>query len=171
MNKKYTIIILVVIVVLIAIYGAFLLGKKSSSGPMVNEGPQKEEQKQATTTTGTNTATTPAKKTTTTGTTAPKTTSAVTILKDGSYLVSYTDRGFSPATLEIKVGKSVHFVNNSNKAMSLTTTEPNNQIYGEFNQGKTVGRGGSYDFTFLKSGVWSYMNRNNQGDRGVIIVK
>lgn len=165
MNKKYLII---VIIVVLAIYGAFLWGKRSPVGTEVNEAPQGENHEQATTAT-TTPVVTPVKKTTTTPT-APKMTS-VTILKDGSYLVSYTDRGFIPATLEIKTGKSVHFVNNSNKAMSLTTTEPNSQIYGEFNQGKTVGKGGVYDFTFLNAGSWSYMNRNNQGDRGVVMVK
>ena len=87
--------------------------------------------------------------------------------KDGSYLVSYTSRGFSPATLTIKAGKSVHFVNNSNKAMSLTTTSVDNQIQSEFNQSKTVGQGGTFDFTFMSAGTWGYMNRNNPSDQGL----
>ncbi|MBI3634105.1 MAG: cupredoxin domain-containing protein [Candidatus Yonathbacteria bacterium] len=165
MNKKY--IITAVVIALVFVYGVFLRGDKSLNGIPMNETPQ--EQEQATTSATTLPVAHSVTKTTTT-TSAPKA-SSVTILKDGSYLVSYTDRGFVPATLEIKTGKSVHFVNNSNKAMSLTTTEPNSQIYGEFNQGKTVGKGGSYDFTFLQSGVWSYVNRNNQVDKGVVIVK
>lgn len=98
--------------------------------------------------------------------------SSPTILKDGSYLVSYISTGFSPKTITIKKGKSIHFVNNSNKAMSLATTDTtNSQIFSEFNQGKTVGRGGSYDFTFLTAGTWGYMNRNNPADKGVVIVQ
>ena len=165
MNKKYLIYLAIAVATLVVVYGAFLWGKSSPVNIEINDVLQEEAKDQATTTP----VVAPVKKTTT-GTNPSKTT-GTTILKDGSYLVSYTDRGFVPSSLEIKTGKSVHFVNNSNKAMSLTTTEPNSQVYGEFNQSKTVGRGGVYDFTFLHSGSWSYVNRNNQGDKGVIIVK
>lgn len=164
MNKKY---IIAGVVVLVAILIGFFFGKESAVAP---QEPVNGASEQATTTP---TVTTAPSKTTTT-TTAPKTTTtgAATILKDGSYLVTYTNTGFSPKTLTIKKGKSVHFVNNSSKAMSLTTTDTtNSQVYAEFNQGKTVGKGGSYDFTFLSSGTWGYMNRNNQVDRGTVIVQ
>lgn len=90
---------------------------------------------------------------------------------EGAYIISYTASGFVPPVVEIRQGKSVHFVNDSNKAMSIASQEPNDQVYGELNQGKTVGRGGTYDFTFLKTGTWKYLNRNNSLDTGVIIVK
>jgi plastocyanin len=91
--------------------------------------------------------------------------------KDGAYIVSYTNAGFSPKTVTIKVGKAVHFVNNSSKAMSVTTTTTQNQVQSELNQGKTVGQGGTYDFTFTAPGTWVYMNRNAQTDYGTIIVQ
>lgn len=94
-----------------------------------------------------------------------------TMTKGGAYIVSYTNDGFVPKNLTIKVGKSVHFVNNSSKAMSITTTTTQNQIQSEFNQGKTVGQGGSYDFTFLATGSWVYMNRNAKTDFATIIVE
>lgn len=108
--------------------------------------------------------------------TATKTTSVTvattpSMMPDGSYLVSYTASGFVPPVIEIARGKSVHFVNDSNKAMSIASQEPNSQVYSELNQGKTVGKGGTYDFTFLTAGTWKYMNRNNSLDTGVIIVK
>lgn len=165
MNKRNAII--AVIVALVIVYGVFLRVSRSPTSPDMNGPSQVQEQEYATTTVSVP-VTTPVKKTTTVS--QPKTTS-VTILKDGSYLVSYTDRGFVPATLEIKAGKSVHFVNNSNKAMSLTTTSAESNVYGEFNQSKTVGKGGTYDFTFLQPGIWNYVNRNNQGDQGVVVVK
>lgn len=159
MIKKY---ILAIIAIVLAVWIGFFFGKKAAVAPEV---PVNGVSEQSTAT--------PAP-TTTTAMATPKTTTAVApvMTKDGSYLVSYTNRGFSPSTLTIKVGKSVHFANNSSKAMSLTSTDTtNSQIYSEFNQEKTVGQGGSYDFTFLSAGVWGYMNRNNQGDRGIVIVK
>lgn len=155
----------------LAIWIGFSWGKKSAQAP---EAPVNNGVEQAVTTP----ASTVAKKTTTTATapktttaTAPKTSVTPTLTKDGSYLVSYTASGFSPRTITIKSGKSVHFVNNSNKAMSLTSTDVDNQTHLEFNQGKTVGQGGVYDFTFMSAGTWGYMNRNNQADRGTIIVQ
>lgn len=108
---------------------------------------------------------TPVKTTSVTVATTPS------VAKDGSYLVSYTASGFVPPVIEIQAGKSVHFVNESNKAMSVTSQEPNSQVFGELNQGKSVSRGGFYDFTFLQPGAWKYMNRNNSLDTGVIVVK
>lgn len=166
MNKRN--VIIVVIVALVIAIGAFLRVSRSPIDSDMN-GPSQDQGQEYATTTVSTAVTTPVPKTTST-ISAPKTTS-VTILKDGSYLVSYTDRGFVPATLEIKAGKSVHFVNNSNKAMSLTTTSTESNVYGEFNQSKTVGKGGTYDFTFLQPGIWNYVNRNNQGDKGVVVVK
>lgn len=165
-NKKY---IIGAVVIIIAVWIGFSMGKKSAEAPEVplNDTTVVPETK-------TTVSTVPVKKTTTTTTTAPKTTTTVSspiMTKDGSYLVSYTSRGFSPATLTIKKGMSVHFVNNSTKAMSLTTTTTDNQVQSEFNQGKTVGQGGTYDFTFMTAGSWYYMNRNNAADFGVIIVQ
>lgn len=160
MIKKY---ILAIIAITLAVWAGFFFGKKAVNAP---ENPINGFIEQATTT--------PVSITTKTATTvAPKTTtpSAPRMTKDGSYLVYYTNHGFSPSTLTVKVGKSVHFVNSGSKAMSLTTTSVDNQVQSEFNQGKTVGQGGSYDFTFLSAGTWNYTNRNNSSDRGTIIVK
>ena len=164
-SSKY---IIGALVVILAIYGGFSMGKKSAQAPEM-EAVMMEEGVEETATT-TETTTTPAKTTTTSGYVAPKTTTP-TVLKDGSYLVSYTSTGFSPRTITISVGKSVHFSNVSSKAMSITTTEPNSLVYRELNQSKTVGRGGSFDYTFLTAGTWNYMNRNNPSDKGTIVVQ
>lgn len=164
MNK-----IIVIIAVAFALYGAFWFGKRAAVAP---EGPGSVSGgivEQATTTPAT-----PASKvikTTTPKATGSTTLNAPVMTKSGAYLVSYTDNGFVPAKLEIQKGKSVHFVNNSNKAMSLMTVDPNSQIFRELNQEKSVGRGGSYDFTFLTEGTWWYVNRNSQKELGTIIVK
>lgn len=183
MNIKYLIIAVVGIVVL---YSVFSIGKKMAVAPEITVSqeatttvPTAATTIEVATTTNETKVITPTptpkpvqkpKTTTPTVTTAPKTT-APTILKDGSYLISYTQTGFTPMRVEIKKGQSVHFVNNSDKAMSVSTTEVGSLYFGELSQGRSVGRGGTYDFTFTKTGAWTYMNRNVPLDSGVIIVQ
>lgn len=158
--------------VIIALWIGFTWGNKSAVAPEMPTGEEATTEQVATTTIPTPAVVRPTKTTTTV---MPKTTTTPTITpvmtKDGAYVVSYTNTGFSPKTLTIKLGKSVHFVNNSSKAMSITTTTTQNQVQSELNQGKTVGQGGTYDFTFLTAGTWVYMNRNAQTDFGTIIVE
>lgn len=91
--------------------------------------------------------------------------------KSGAYLVTYLNSGFSPATLTIKRGKAVHFLNSSSKAMSIIAADQYSQFSRELNQEQSVGRGGYYDFSFVTPGTWVYTNRNNKTDRGTIIVE
>ncbi len=98
-------------------------------------------------------------------------TSLPTMTKEGYYLISYTDKGFIPKTLEISAGKSVRFVNNASKAMRIFADDKTSSLYNEMNQSKTVGRGGIYDFTFVSAGTWAYHNENNPLDKGVVVVK
>lgn len=94
------------------------------------------------------------------------------IAKDGAYVINYKPAGFSPSMIEVPPGKSVRFVNNSGKAMRIGSTDStNNPIYNAFNQSKTVGQGGVYEYTFTDKGNYSYRNINNPGDQGVVIVK
>lgn len=164
MNKKY---IIGAVVVLVALWAGFTWGNKSvvaPEAPVANNGVDQ-------TVTTTPVVKAPVVKVTTP--VAPKTVvqSAPAMTKDGSYVVSYTSAGFSPKTLTIKLGKSVHFVNNSTKAMSVTTTTQQNQAQSELNQSKSVGQGGTYDFTFVTPGTWVYMNRNTPADYATIIVE
>ncbi|OIO31039.1 hypothetical protein AUJ77_00875 [Candidatus Nomurabacteria bacterium CG1_02_43_90] len=165
MNKKYFIIVLVII---IAVLLGFFVGKKSAvapvTGDVVSTGVVVTE---ATTTPPLSSS---AKKSSVVP--APKKSSSNrVVIENGAYVVSYTSYGFRPATLTINAGKSVHFVNNSNKAMSISSADLNSNVYGGLNQSKTVGKGGTYDFTFVAEGNWAYINRNNPGDKGLIIVQ
>lgn len=155
MNKKYIIGILVIVV---AVWAGFYFGKKAAVAPSAPDSAALG----VATTTGTAGMKTGVRS---------STTNAPVLTKTGAYLVSYTGYGFSPSKLTIKRGKSVHFVNNSSKAMSLTAVDQMSQIYRELNQEQSVGLGGSYDFTFLTPGTWDYMNRNSQTNRGTIIVE
>ncbi len=103
---------------------------------------------------------------------APATASAPVLrAKDGTYLVSYTDAGFSPATLEITRGSSVKWTNNSSRAMRIDTTDLiDRQPTNELGQSATVGKGGTYSFTFTKPYVYGYANQNNPKDKGVVVV-
>ena len=152
MNKKYIIGILVIVV---AVFAWFFFGRKAVVAPSTPEAATSGVVTTSVTKTGVR----------------PPSTSAPVLTKTGAYLVSYTGHGFSPAKLTIKRGKSVHFVNNSSKAMSLTAVDQMSQTYRELNQEQSVGRGGFYDFTFLAPGTWDYMNRNSQTNRGTIIVE
>jgi plastocyanin len=91
---------------------------------------------------------------------------------DGTYVVYYGSSGFSPRLLEIPLGKSVRFVNNSGKAMRISSSDnTNSPIYAALNQSKTVGQGGIYEYTFIYKGSYSYNNINNPIDQGIVVVK
>lgn len=174
MEKKY---IIGLVIIAVVVFIGFWAGKEKVIAPADNQNgvvPSTATQKPVSSST---VKTVPKKPVTTVQSKTPTKTTSVTVattpsvLPDGSYLVTYTASGFVPPVIEIKPGKSVHFVNNSNKAMRIASQEPNSQVYGELNQGKTVGKGGTYDFTFLQAGEWKYMNRSNSIDTGVIVVK
>ena len=93
------------------------------------------------------------------------------ITKDGIYIINYLPSGFVPRTLEVPIGKSVRFVNNSGKAMRISSTDTtNNPVYNAFNQSKTVGQGGIYEYTFTDKGIFGYRNLNNPVDQGVVTI-
>ena len=166
MNKKYIIGILIVLAV---VWTGFSLNKKSAVAP--SDPVAENDVVVADGALSAGTSALPGQVTSKTPITRSGTTAAPVMTKSGAYLVSYTNTGFVPATITIKRGKSVHFVNNSNKAMSLTAVDQGSQVYRELNQEQSVGRGGFYDFTFLTAGSWTYTNRNSRTDRGVIVVE
>lgn len=102
---------------------------------------------------------------------APTSTSGV-VTREKAVQVSYTKTGFSPATLTVKSGTTVVFSNNSGKPMWVASTpHPVHTDLPGFDQLKSVGRGGSYSFTFSKAGSWKYHNHVAPGERGVVVVE
>ena len=112
----------------------------------------------------------------TTPTIAPATPSKTSVIPKvvalPPYTVSYTDKGFTPAVLEVSRGTSVKFVNNSSKAMRIMSTDlVDRQPSNEINESKTVGKGAVYSLTLNTPFVYGYRNANYPSDIGTVVVK
>lgn len=85
--------------------------------------------------------------------------------------VSYTDSGFSAASISVKSGTTVVFTNQSSKSMWVASVvHPTHQLLPGFDQLKSVGKGGSYEYTFTKVGTWRYHNHVSPSDTATVIV-
>ncbi|MFA5841970.1 MAG: cupredoxin domain-containing protein [Candidatus Paceibacterota bacterium] len=157
-NKKYVGYLLIIIVVVLGIY--FINKKDNAPGQAPNDIVATTSPTTAATAGGVKQA---ASKPVSYG-------GAQVVVKDGMYIVSYENTGFNPKKLEINRGKSVRFVNNSTKAMRVGDTT-NIPAFQAFNQPKTVGKGGTYEYTFNDVGTYEYANQNNTADKGTIVVR
>ena len=89
-----------------------------------------------------------------------------------SMMVTYSDTGFSPTSLSVKVGDTVTFQNESSKDMWVASApHPTHTAYPEFDAKADTTAGGSYMFTFTKAGTWKYHNHLNPSMTGTIIVQ
>ncbi len=87
-------------------------------------------------------------------------------------VVKYTESGFAPNPLAIKVGTTVTFINEAGSAMWVASAvHPTHQLLPGFDQLKSVGKGGTYDYTFVKVGTWKYHNHTSPGDTGTVVVQ
>lgn len=85
--------------------------------------------------------------------------------------VSYTDTGFSPSVLSVKKGTAVTYTNASTRSMWVASApHPSHTILPEFDELTSVGKGGTYTFTFAKVGTWKYHNHMNPSDFGSVVV-
>ena len=104
--------------------------------------------------------------------TKPVTSTAPKMTASGAYIVYYTSAGFSPASLSLIRGSaSVHFVNNAGAALRIAPIDTKNKPYAEFSQSKSVGYGGTFDYTFTTAGSYGYYNENNKAHRAIINVQ
>lgn len=70
--------------------------------------------------------------------------------------IIYSQDGFSPSAMSIKVGDTVRWVNQSGDEMWVASDDhPEHTDYLGFDQ---EGVGNSYQFTFDRSGTWGYHN-------------
>ncbi len=136
--------IIIALVVLIVVVGGILLlvtGQKKSSSEMTSSNPSQQ----------TNPANSPQ--------------------NQQNATVTLTNSGFDPATLTVKPGTRVIWVNKMGEAATVNSAEyPNNLAYpplnlGEFNTGSSV------QLVFDKPGTYKYYDYKHRTNTGVIIVK
>ena len=101
-------------------------------------------------------------------------------------VVTYTDAGYSPGSIKIKIGETVVFKNNGSQMMwTASAMHPTHMLYpgsdikkcgtGEADKifDSCVGAlsGESWSFKFDNSGEWKYHNHLNTGHYGSITVE
>ena len=100
--------------------------------------------------------------------------------------VIYTDSGYSPSELTIKVGDTVNFKNESSSGMWVgSAMHPSHIVYSgtslqehcpdtantSFDQCKSGQPGESWSFTFTKKGTWGYHNHGKAMHFGKVVVE
>lgn len=99
---------------------------------------------------------------------------------ESPHAILYSDSGFSPNPLRVKVGTIVTFVNNSSHALwPASGVHPTHTAYpttggcigSTFDACRSFGPGETWDFQFDKVGSWSYHNHMAPQDQGTIIVE
>lgn len=101
-------------------------------------------------------------------------------------IVVYTDSGYSPNTLRVKVGTNITFKNQSSRAMwPASDLHPTHRLYSgtsltehcpdtagtAFDACTGIQPGNSWSFTFNKKGTWKYHDHLNPSSIGTIIVE
>lgn len=85
--------------------------------------------------------------------------------------INYEANGFNPPTLTIKLNTTVKFVNNTTGMMWVASApHPTHSDLPEFDQKKSVGKGGIYEYTFTKVGTWKYHNHAAPDKTGIVVV-
>lgn len=96
-----------------------------------------------------------------TSSTAPKT-----------YDISYTNSCYDPANVTIKKNDTVKFTNNSTNNMEpASNNHPSHTLYSEFDANNNIAPGGTYSFTFTKTGSWGYHDHSKPNCTGTITVQ
>jgi len=87
------------------------------------------------------------------------------------HTVTYTDGGFSPASVTIANGESVTWVNNSTGRMWVASNpHPTHTDLPGFDEKAFVDPGGSWTYTFMVTGTHGYHNHANPSQMGIIVV-
>jgi len=108
----------------------------------------------------------------------PKTSAPVPTPK--KVTVTYTNSGFSPTSIEVAVGETITFINESNHGMWIASNvHPIHTIYpttggcigSSFDACESFKTGEGWSFTFDIVGSWKYHNHVNASRGGTVIVK
>lgn len=86
-------------------------------------------------------------------------------------VVTLSDTGFAPSPVTVKVGTTVTFVNESSGQMWVASDpHPTHTLLPGFDELGSVGKGGTYEYTFVKVGTWTYHDHPNPSIKGTVIV-
>ncbi len=100
-------------------------------------------------------------------------------------IIAYTDQGFSPKSVNVSLGTTITFVNQSSKEMWVASAKhPDHTVYSgtslsqhcpdttnaSFDGCVAVSSGNSFSFTFNKEGEWKYHNHVDATQFGTVIV-
>lgn len=98
--------------------------------------------------------------------------SSISSQENVAMVVTYTDNGFVPRSVEIQVGETVRFINESSRPMWVASDiHPAHNILPTFDQFGVSGFGENYEYTFEQSGKWGYHDHVNASFGGTITVK
>lgn len=98
-------------------------------------------------------------------------TEALKTVQQAENTVTLSDDGYSPATLTIKAGTTVKWVNNSGESATVNSDpHPTHTNYSPLNLGK-FDNGGTLSLKFDKSGTYGYHNHLNSSETGTIVVQ
>jgi plastocyanin len=85
-------------------------------------------------------------------------------------VVTYSDSGFAPSPVTVKAGSTVTFVNESSGAMWVASDpHPTHTLLPGFDELQSVGKGGTYEYTFVKVGTWTFHNHMNPSVKGTVV--
>ncbi len=88
------------------------------------------------------------------------------------HTVTYTDAGFSPERVEVNLGDTVVFENESSSDMWVASDpHPSHTDFPEFDQRGGVGQGERFEFTFEEEGEWGYHDHLTPDNGGVVAVE
>lgn len=86
-------------------------------------------------------------------------------------IISFTDSGFQPKNLTVKIGTAVTFINESSDQMWVASAvHPTHQELPGFDQLESVGAGKEYVYTFIQAGNWRFHNHLAPTNTGVVNV-
>ncbi len=86
--------------------------------------------------------------------------------------VVYTEDGFEPETITVSEGDTVTWENRSEVPMWVASdAHPAHTDYPEFDAGEGFAPGGSYSFTFDRTGNWGYHDHLSSFRTGTVVVE
>jgi plastocyanin len=149
MNKK---ILVAVVVAVLFVAGWFLFGKKEkATAPTSGTSKTQSDQNNKDTGTASN---------------------ASDQAQTQTNSVMYTNSGFSPNEITVKVGTEVTFGNGSSKQMWVASDpHPTHTDLPGFDAKQAMGTGESFKYIFKKAGTFGYHNHINPSDTGKVIVE